>query len=117
MVKKNSHVEADMYCFELLAHARIINIKLTSCYVEFNVTKKNDNKFVGSYLRYAYNHVLLEKTSCLYQIHCLTCLKVRIYRACALSSPVTFLTGDQVHKSDLTKSLLWLCHIEIWVRD
>ena len=79
MVKKNSHVEADMYCFDLLAHARIINIKLTSCYVEFNVTKKNDNKFIGSYLRYAYNHVLLEKTSRLYQIHCLTCLKLRIY--------------------------------------
>ena len=79
MVKKNSHVEADTYCFELLAHARIINIKQTSCYVESNVTKKNDNKFVGSYLRYAYNHVLLEKNSRLYQIHCLTCLKVRIY--------------------------------------
>ena len=40
-----------------------------------------------------------------------------LYRACALSSPVTFLTGDQVHKSDLTKSLLWLCQTEIWVRD
>ena len=59
MVKKNSRVEADMYCFELLAHAMIINIKLTSCHVEFNVTKKND-KLVGSYLRYTYNHVLLE---------------------------------------------------------
>ena len=82
MVKKNSRIEADMYCFELLAHAMIINIKLTSCHVEFNVTKKNDNKLVGSYLRYAYNHVLLEKTSRLYkfmQIHCLTCLKLRIY--------------------------------------
>ena len=79
MVKKNSHVEADTYYFELLAHARIINIKQTSCYVESNVTKKNDNKFVGSYLRYAYNHVLLEKTSRLYQIHCLTCPNVRIY--------------------------------------
>ena len=83
MVKKNSHVEADTYCFELLAHAMIINIKLTSCHVEFNVTKKNDNKLDnGSYLRYAYNHVLLEKTSHLYkfmQIHCLTCLKLRIY--------------------------------------
>lgn len=39
------------------------------------------------------------------------------FRACTLSLPVTFLTGDQVHKSDLTKSLLPLCQIEIWVRD
>lgn len=51
MVKKNSHVEADMYCFKLLAHAMIININLTSCHVEFNVTKKNDNRLIGSYLR------------------------------------------------------------------
>ena len=97
MVKKNSHVEADTYCFELLAHARIINIKQTSCYVESNVTKKNDNKFVGSYLRYAYNHVLLEKNSRLYQIHCqIQCHSMPnsmpfmsksedLYRACALS--------------------------------
>ena len=41
----------DTYCFELLAHAMIINIKLTSCHVEFNVTKKNDNKLVGAYFK------------------------------------------------------------------
>ena len=45
--------------------------------------KHNNNKLVGSYLRCTYNHVLLEKTSRLYQICCLTSRKMaailRIY--------------------------------------
>ena len=52
----------------------------TNCHVEFDVKKnKNNKKLVGSYLRCAYNHVLLEKTSRLYQIRCLTRRKLRIY--------------------------------------
>ena len=31
-----------------------------------------------------------------------------LFQACALTSPVTFLTGDHVHKSDLTRSRLRL---------
>ena len=34
-----------------------------------------------------------------------------------LSSPVTFLTGDHMYKSDLTRSCLWFRQHEIWVRD
>ena len=40
-----------------------------------------------------------------------------LFQACALTSPVTFLTGDHVHKSDLTRSRLRLRPQEIWVRD
>ena len=40
-----------------------------------------------------------------------------LFRGCALSSPVTFLTGDHVYKSDLTRSRLLLRQQEIWVRD
>ena len=39
------------------------------------------------------------------------------FHVCALLSPLTFLTGDHVHKSDLTRSRLPLCRHEIWVRD
>ena len=86
---------------------------------------------------------MLEKTSRLYQICRLTSRKVaailRIYfqhaffptsfpgfragrrepweRGCTLSSPVTFLTGNHVYKSDLTRSRLRLHQQEIWVRD
>ena len=56
-----------------------------NCHVEFDVKKnKNNKKLVGSYLRCAYNHVLLEKTSRLYQIRCLTRRKLRIYLEHAL---------------------------------
>ena len=37
------------------------------------------------------------------------------FRACALSSPVTFMTGGHVYRSDLTRSRLR--QQEIWVRD
>ena len=58
---KNSRVEVDAYCFEVLARAMIMKFKLTVA-VEFDVKKnKNNKKIVGSYLRCAYNHVLLEK--------------------------------------------------------
>ena len=58
---KNSRVEVDAYCFEVLAHSVIMKFKLTVA-VEFDVTKnKNNKKIVGSYLGCAYNHVLLEK--------------------------------------------------------
>ena len=40
-----------------------------------------------------------------------------LFRGGALSSPVTFLTGDHVYKSDLTRSRLRLRQQEIWVRD
>ena len=39
------------------------------------------------------------------------------FHVCALLSPLTFLTGDLVHKSDLTRSRLPRCRHEIWVRD
>ena len=54
----------------------VINISMS---FQFDVTKKNNNNLVGSFLKYAYNHVLLEKTSWLYQIRYLTRLKLRIY--------------------------------------
>ena len=51
-----------------------------NCHVEFDVKENKNNKnLVGSYLRCAYNYVLLEKTSRLYQIRCLTRRKLRIY--------------------------------------
>ena len=37
---------------------RYLNFKLTSCRFEFDGKKKNNNKLVGSYLTYAYNHIL-----------------------------------------------------------
>ena len=77
---KNSRVEVDAYCFEVLASTINDNEIQTNCHVEFDVKKnKNNKKLVGSYLRCAYNHVLLEKTSRLYQIRCLTRRKLRIY--------------------------------------
>ena len=71
----------------------------TNCRVEFDVKKNQNNKnLVGSYLRCAHNHVLLEKTSRFYQIRRLTRRKLAkiedLFRTCALSSPVTFLTGN-----------------------
>ena len=59
----------------------VINISmlLQSVSLSTFATKKNNNNLVGSFLKYAYNHVLLEKTSWLYQIRYLTRLKLRIY--------------------------------------
>ena len=48
--KNNSRVEVDAYCFELLARVIIIKFNLTSCHFEFDVTKKNNNNLIGSYL-------------------------------------------------------------------
>ena len=60
--------------------ARNDNEIQTNCRVEFDVKKNKNNKnLVGSYLRCAYNHVLLEKNFTLYQIRCLTRRKLRIY--------------------------------------
>ena len=56
-----------------------MKFNLTCCHVEFDVTKKNNNNLVGSYLKYAYNHDFLEETSRLYHIRSLTRLKLRIY--------------------------------------
>ena len=68
-IKKNSREEIDEYCFEVLTRARIIKFKLTVRRVEFDVKRsKNNKKLVGLYLRCAYDHFLLEKTSRLYQI-------------------------------------------------
>ena len=39
------------------------------------------------------------------------------FHVCVLLSPLTFLSGDHVQKSDLTRSRLPLCRHEIWVRD
>ena len=57
----------------------MMKFNLTCCHFEFDVTKKNNNNLIGSYLRYAYNHDFLEKTSRLYRIRSLTRLKLRIY--------------------------------------
>ena len=58
------------------------------------------------------------KTSRLYQIRRSTKPSFgKLLQACALTSPVTFLTGDHVDKSDLTRSRLRLRPKEIWVRD
>ena len=40
-----------------------------------------------------------------------------LFQACALSSPVAFLTGDHVHKSDLTSSHLRLVNKRSGIRD
>ena len=84
------------------------------------INRQNYGRF--STLRCEYNRVL-EKTSRLYQICCLTRRKKKgrdfedFFQACALSSPVILLTGDHVYKSDLTRSRLRLRQQEIWVRD
>ena len=89
-------------------------------------TKKNNNNLVGSFLKYAYNHVLLEKTSRLYQIRYLTRLKLRIYFEHALFHHLSHswqagahasVTGDQVYKSDINRSRLRPLQQEIWVGD
>ena len=67
--KKNCRVEVDAYCLELLAKA-FLNKFLINFRADFDAT--NNNKLFGSYLSSSYNHVLLEKTSQLYQIRCLT---------------------------------------------
>ena len=85
---------------------------------EFDVT---NNKLVGSYLRPSYNHVLLEKTSRLYQIRCLTCrntaaiLKIYFKNAIFLACHIPD-RRDHVHKSDLTRSRPRVRRQEIWVR-
>ena len=40
-----------------------------------------------------------------------------LFRACVLSSAVTFLTGDHVYKTNLSRSRLRPCQQEIWVGD
>ena len=57
----------------------MMKFNLTCCHVKFDVTKKNNNNLVGSYLKYPYNHDFLEETSRLYHIRSLTRLKLRIY--------------------------------------
>ena len=42
---------------------------------------------------------------------------LEFFHVCVLLSRLTFLTGDHVQKSDLTRSRLPLCRHEIWVRD
>ena len=67
-----------------------------NCHVEFDVKKnKNNKKLVGSYLRCAYNHVLLEKNFTALSNSLFNTSKIEdFFRACTLSSPVTFLTGN-----------------------
>ena len=67
--EEGSRVEIDVCCFDVLTRARIIKFKLTIRRVEFDVKRNKNNKtLVGLYLRCAYDHVLMEKTSRLYQI-------------------------------------------------
>ena len=68
----------------------------TNCRVEFDVKKNQNNKIlVGSYLRCAYNHVLLQKNFTVLSNSLLNTSKIEdLFRTCALSSPVTFLTGN-----------------------
>ena len=65
-------------------------------HVEFDVKKnKNNKKLVGSFLRCACNHVLLEKNFTALSNSLFNTSKIEdLFRACALSSPVTFLTGN-----------------------
>ena len=68
----------------------------TNCHVEFDVKKNQNNKnLVGSYLRCAYNHVLLEKNFTALSNSLFNTSKIEdLFRACALSSPVKLLTGN-----------------------
>ena len=68
----------------------------TNCRVEFDVKKNQNNKnLVGSYLRCSYNHVLLEKNFTALSNSLFNTSKIEdLFRTCALSSPVTFLTGN-----------------------
>ena len=67
----------------------------TNCRVEFDVKKNKNKKLVGSYLRCAYNHVLLEKNFTALSNSLFNTSKIEdLFWACALSSPVTFPTGN-----------------------
>ena len=88
--------------------------------------RKKKQQLVGSFLKYGHNHVLLEKTLRLYQIRYLTRLKWRIYFEHALFHHLSHswqagahasVTGDQVYKSDITRSRLRPLQQEIWVGD
>ena len=69
----------------------------TNCRVEFDVKKNKNKKLVGSYLRCAYNHVLLEKNFTALSNSLFNTSKIEdLFRACALSSPVTFLTDNNL---------------------
>ena len=101
----------------------VINISTS---LQFNVTKKKKQQLVGSFLKYGYNHVLLEKTLRLYQIRYLTRLKWRIYCEHALFHHLSHswqagahahVTGYHVYKSDMTRSRLGLRQQEFWVGD
>ena len=74
-----------------------------NCHVKFDVT--NNNKLIDSYLRCAYNHVLLDKIFTALSNSLFSTSKFEdLFRACALSLPVIFLPGNDVYKSDLTIS-------------
>ena len=74
-----------------------MKFNLTCCHFEFDVTKENNNKLVGSYLRYAYNHdFFIENFTALSHSFFDTTKIEDLFQACALSSPVIFLTGYQV---------------------
>ena len=101
----------------------VINISMSLsilCY------KEKKQQLVGSFLKYGYNHVLLEKTLRLYQIRYLTRLKWRIYFEHALFHHLSHswqagahahVTGYHVYKSDMTRSRLGLRQQEFWVGD
>ena len=102
----------------------VINISMS---LSIWCCKEKQQQLVGSFLKYAYNHVLLQKTSRPYQIRYLTRRKWRmIYfehalfhhlsnsRQAGAHAPVT---GYHVYKSDMTRSRLRLRQQEIWVGD
>ena len=76
--------------------ARNDNEIQTNCRVEFDVKKNQNNEnLVGPYLRCAYNHVFLEKHYTALSNSLFNTSKIGdLFRICALSSPVTFLTGN-----------------------
>ena len=80
----------------------IMKFKLTVA-VEFNVKKNKNNKtIVVSYLGCAYSHVLFEKNFTVLSNSLLNTSKIEdLFRTCALSSPVTFLTGNNRILPDL----------------
>ena len=79
IAKRDSRVEVNAYCFEALGRAMIIKFKLTVALNLMFKRTKTTKQIIGSHLRCAYNHVLLEKTSRLYQ--------TSVNSSCALTPP------------------------------
>ena len=97
--KKFCRVEVDAYCFQLLARPMVIKFKLTSCRFEFDVKEKQRkiNWFLPKicvFPRFTRENFTVLSNSLFNGSE-----TEDLFQACALSSPVTFLTSDHVYKS------------------